>query len=166
MGCEACEIFSERQIAMDTNGARSWIIKASLLLTTGLVLVFVITPALGFPLTFEQARGLLQIVLPVFLGYLGSATHFVFASKQPTAAALKLPEHLVALLIKGPIVVFVIWCSSAIVIFGYSNRIEAKAGSGMTLDMLASLIAGALGLLTTTSGVAVSYLFAVSKKNL
>jgi hypothetical protein len=33
----------------------------------------------GFPLTYPKNLELLQIVSPVFLGYLGAATHFIFS---------------------------------------------------------------------------------------
>jgi len=50
-------------------------------------------------------------------------------------------------------------------VFGYSNRISAKAGSGMSLDVLASLLSAALGLLAVTTNVAASYFFAAEKRS-
>ena len=42
------------------NDARKWLILASLSMTAVLFVFFIIAPALGFPLTFGQARGLLE----------------------------------------------------------------------------------------------------------
>jgi hypothetical protein len=64
------------------NDARKWLVLASLSMTAVLFVFFIIAPAFGFPLTFGQARGLLEIILPVFLGYLGSASHFVFSQRS------------------------------------------------------------------------------------
>ncbi len=64
---------------MNAPTARLWIIRASLL-TTGLNFTFfLIFPALGYPITFDQAIRLLEIVTPVYLAYFGSATYFLFA---------------------------------------------------------------------------------------
>src|SRR6516164_4337019 len=87
------------------NDARKWLILASLSMTACLFIFFLLAPTIGFPLTFSQARGLLEIVLPVFLGYLGSASHFVFShrsrSQREQAAA---SQEMTILLIRGPVI--------------------------------------------------------------
>ena len=50
--------------------ARRWIIVASLVIAGAAFSFFVIAPVLGYPLRFSQAMSILQIVFPVFLGYL------------------------------------------------------------------------------------------------
>lgn len=141
--------------------ARKWLILASLSMTAVLFVFFLIAPAVGFPLTFPQARGLLEIILPVFLGYLGSASHFIFSQGSGRSGrGADLPREMVTLLIRGPVVVFAAISVCAIGVFGYSNRIEAPVGSGMSLDTLASFLSAALGLLAVTTSVASAYLFA------
>jgi len=151
---------------MDADNARKWLITSSLRITGAVFVFFVIAPAVDFPLTFPQARGLLEIVLPVFLGYLGSASHFVFSrrTRRKPIPMNRSPE-LVSLLIRGPVIVFAVVSICAIAVFGYSNRISAKAGSGMSLDVLASLLSAALGLLAVTTNVAASYFFAAEKRS-
>jgi hypothetical protein len=124
-------------------------------------LFFLLAPATDFPLTFPQSLRVLEVVLPVFLGYLGSAASFVF---QPGAGADKLAfrpnaSSLVGLLIWGPLVVFTIALLAIIVTFSITNRLDATPGQGMSIDQLTAGISVILGLLAVTTNVAVSYLF-------
>ena len=94
----------------------------------------------------------------MFLGYLGSASYFVF----PNAARrhrLEPNRELIGLMVKGPVVVFATICVVAIGAFGYSNRPSAQPGTGMTVEMLSTTVSAALGLLAVTTNVAVTYLF-------
>ena len=63
---------------MGKEAARVWLVKASLIVTTLTFVFFIVAPAFNFPLSFGEAIRLLEIVAPVFLGYLGSATQFLF----------------------------------------------------------------------------------------
>lgn len=150
---------------MDADTARRWLVTASLTMTTVVFVFFLIAPAVGFPLTFVQARGFLEIILPVFLGYLGSASHFIFShrSRRPPRIA-GISNEMVALMIRGPVMVFAVICVCAISVFGYSNRIQAPVGSGMSLDTLAGFLSAALGLLAVTTNVASAYLFATEEQ--
>lgn len=151
---------------MTIQTARIWLIKFSLTITSLIFAFFLVAPALGYPLTFEQALRLLEIVTPVFLGYLGSATYFIFGRNGSVQdIAIRGPKELFALLMKGPLYVFGIAMLAAIFAFGYSNASFAPAGSGMTVDLLAGSIAGALGLLAVTTNVIVSYLFSSRERN-
>ena len=143
------------------NDARKWLILASLGMTACLFVFFLVAPTIGFPLTFSQARGLLEIVLPVFLGYLGSASHFVFSHRSKLKRQqAEASQEMTILLIRGPVIIFALICACAVAVFGYSNRIEAPVGSGMSLETLASFLSAALGLLAVTTSIASSYLFA------
>jgi hypothetical protein len=149
---------------MTTDAARNWIVAASLGITAVDFVFFLLAPALGFPLTFDQAVRLLEIVLPVFMGYLGSATHFLFRIPPADAPAeVHPPGGLLGLLVRGPIIVFGLATFAAIFAFGFSNRSMATAGSGMSLDALAGSLSAALGLLSVTTNVAVSYLFSTGE---
>ena len=70
---------------MGVRTIREWLVLSSLLLTgTGLVffVFFSLAPALGFPLEYRQSLRVLEIIFPVFAGYLGSTTLFVFKVEQ------------------------------------------------------------------------------------
>ena len=147
---------------MTTHVARKWLIYASLGTTATAFVFFIIAPVLRFPLTFEQSIRILEIVLPVFLGYLGTATHFVLRGSQTPRRESILPRgkgELLALLVRGPVIVFVIATISAIVAFGVSNSTSASPGSGMSVDTLAVILTAALGLLTVSTNLLVASLF-------
>jgi hypothetical protein len=150
---------------MTIDGARKSIIVTSLV-ATGLVFVFfLVAPPLGFPLEWDQGQRVIEILLPVFLGYLGTATHFLFHSNKPQVLpTLELQNSLLGLLIKGPIWVFAIACAAILFAFGYSNRSTAPSGSGMSIDQLSWAFTAALGILAVTSSVAVAYLFSLGEK--
>jgi hypothetical protein len=145
---------------MTVEMARKWLITASLGITAGVVAFFVAAPAFGFPLTADQAMRLLEIVVPVFLGYLGTASRFVFsAPNRVERVQLRRNDPLVALLIRGPLLVFLLIVFVAVASFGWSNRADAPAGAGMSIDALSGVVSTALGLLAVTTHTAVAYLF-------
>jgi len=147
---------------MTPHVARKWLIYASLITTAAAFVFFLIAPVSGFPLTFEQSIRLLEILLPVFLGYLGTATHFVIRGSQALPNNF-VPSRgrgeLLALLVRGPVLVFVIATVSAITAFGISNGSAAPPGSGMSLETLAIILTAVLGLLTVSTNLLVSALF-------
>jgi len=156
-------------IGMEREAARSWIIKVSLGLTGGVFIFLVLSPFLGYPL--DPGAGdlirLLEILFPVFLGYLGMATHFVFRSEGTAKAGAAEEPPLssnAVLLIRGPVLVWMAMIVAAFTAFGLANRAGAPAGTGMSVDLLAGLVTAALGLLAATTSVAVSYLFSGGEK--
>lgn len=151
---------------MNVDAARRWLIKASLTIT-GLYFVFFFTaPAMGYPLTFEQSIRILEIVLPVFLGYLGNGTYFLFKTHEPNIKrTLKGSPELFRLLVIGPILVFAAASIAAIIAFGLSNRASAPPGSGMNVDLLAGAMSASLGLLAVTTNIIVSYLFSAGESS-
>ena len=103
--------------------------------------------------------------MPVFLGYLGSAVHFVFRNpKESSESKLHPDRQLLGLLIRGPVIVFGLATVAALVAFGAANRRNGPPGSGIGLDTLASILAVVIGLLSATTGAAVSYLFDVKRE--
>jgi hypothetical protein len=140
------------------------LVVASLFFTGTVFVFFLVAPATGYPLTWDQAARVFEIILPVFLGYLGSATQFLFRGGQ-NRKSLKLKDEsgMLGLLIRGPLVVFGVAALAIVFAFGFSNRANAPAGSGMTVDVLAGSFTAILGLLAVTTNVAVSYLFSVGE---
>lgn len=141
--------------------ARKWLILASLAVTGADLLFFILAPSLGYPLMYPDNTRIMQIVLPVALGYLGSMTAFLFQNPQRLRVnpqALPFLEFLV----KGPVVIFAVATIAAVVAFGYGNRQSAPIGTGMSVDTLSLTISAALGLLMVTTNALVSFLFNAS----
>jgi hypothetical protein len=106
---------------------------------------------------------ILQIVLPVFLGYVGAATQFAFGSQQAHAPEVH-TNPMMNILVKGPIMVFGLALLGGVFAFGYSNRSDAPAGEGMRVDDLATVVTTALGLLAVSTNAIVAYLFSVERQ--
>jgi hypothetical protein len=145
---------------MGGDSARKWMILSSLAITGLQMLFLTVAPAFGFPLVYPQNLGLLEIISPVFLGYLGSATNFVFANPR---SVVRVQTQFLGYLAVGPILIYALVVIAAFAAFGYSNRVGAPIGSGMSRDDLATALSAALGLLAVTTGVIISNLFVASE---
>jgi len=145
--------------------ARKLIIKTSLGSTAAVFVFFLVAPLFAFPLGWDQAQRVVEIVLPVFLGYLGTATHFLFKrSNSASDPELGDKAALLGLLVKGPLFVFGCGVAAILFAFGYSNRANARPDSGMSIDQLAWALTAALGILSASTSIAVSYLFSLGEK--
>jgi len=144
--------------------ARKWLIVASLSIT-GFQMVFLfIAPTLGFPISYPKNLDLLQIVSPVFLGYLGAASHFIFKKDQVSTSV---DNEYLGLLVKGPVLIYcvaIIAAFAAFAAFAYSNRLDAEIGTGMSIENLGNAVSISLGLLAVTTSIITSYLFSVEAK--
>jgi hypothetical protein len=151
---------------MTPDQARTWIIRTSLILTTSVFAFVVIAPTVCYPLdpSSNHIIRLLQIITPVFVGYLGSASHFVFSDSAPAANQQQLSPNAV-MLIKGPVLAWIVMSTLAFTAYGLSNRASAAPGSGWSFDFLSGLITITLSLLTATTNLAVTYLFKAEKKS-
>jgi hypothetical protein len=147
---------------MSIHVARKWLIYASLATTAAAFVFFLLAPVFGFPLTFDQAIRLLEILLPVFLGYLGTATHFILREPEtPSRRSISSRGRgeLLTLLVRGPVIVFALATIAAIAAFGISNSASAEPGSGMSVDTLAVILTAVLGILTVSTNLLVASLF-------
>lgn len=150
---------------MTIQSARKWLVLSSLSITGAHFIFFLIAPAVGYPIEYEHSIRLLQISTPIFFGYLGSASRFVFNARgQEKANEVIISNPLLGTLIRGPFIVFGLASVAALCAFGYSNRLAAPPGIGMSVDTLATVITTALGLLAVTTNVAVSALFGGEEK--
>src|SRR5258707_9890909 len=62
--------------------AREWLIYSSLT-ACGTVFVFLfIAPVSGYPIEGRDALRVVEVLIPGFLGYLGSAAHYVFRRSE------------------------------------------------------------------------------------
>lgn len=152
---------------MTMEQARLWIVISSLS-ATGLTLCFLaVGPALGYPISYEDALRLGQIILPLFLGYLGAATHFLFKSEQkkaPHESKEHMPSYF-SFLVKGSLITFLFIILSCIIAYGYTNRMSATPGIGMSVDTLATMLSLALGLLAATTSIIVYNIFPADQKS-
>jgi hypothetical protein len=141
---------------MTARQARKWLILSSLIITGVQIVFLFIAPSFDFPLVYPRNLDLLQIVTPVFLGYLGSAAHFVTLPRAP-----EVPVHgeYLGLMVKGPIIIYAAAVVAAFTAFGYSNRVGVPIGNGMTVENLATALSISLGVLAATTGILIPHLF-------
>ena len=137
---------------------RLWLIAADLLITGFIILFFLVAPVCGYPLTYEEAYQVMQIVFPVFVGYLATAVAFVV---RPAAEQTLTSERLkvLRLLLRGPLVLFgsaiiVVW-----IVFGVSNSRFGAPNSGMSLKVFSNLHTALLSILAATTGGLIAFLF-------
>ena len=153
---------------MTADQARFWLIAGSLSLTAATFGFLATAPSFGYPLLFRDAMRLIEIALPVLLGYLGAAAQFVFhnmAGHAKSGIPGDATNPLLGLMVKGPLTVFTAVIIGLITAFGYSNRSTSHI-SGMSVDDLAAALTGALGILSVTINTAVAYLFSLQNKPL
>ena len=139
---------------------RKWLIIASLGATALTFLFFILAPAFGYPLTYEDAFGVVQIIVPVFTGYLGTAAQFAFANPGNADPAMNANvKPLVRLMVRGPVFVFLFIIVAVVIAFGVTNGEDAAPGSGMSVGLLSTVTTAGLALLAVTTNAAVAYLF-------
>jgi hypothetical protein len=145
---------------LTVSGARLVIVFFSLAITGILLCLFVLSPLLGIP--FNPGRNehfrLVEIVLPVFLGYLGNASHFIFRSHRMVEPQV-LDERILAMLVYGPFIIYIFFNTSLFLSFYLCNQPD---GSGMPIDELTRWFSIALGVLTGTISIINSYVFNAS----
>lgn len=146
---------------MPVDEARKWLIISSLSITGMQIAFLIIAPSIGFPLSYPKNLELLQIVSPVFLGYLGAASHFIF--RNPVSDT-PIYNQLLGIMVKGPIFIYLLAIVAAFSAFAYSNRSAAVIGTGMSVENLSTAISASLGVLAVSTSVIISYLFSVESK--
>jgi hypothetical protein len=152
---------------MTLEQARGWLIRTSLVISFIILLFVIVGPgALGFPLDAERGQDtrILQIILPVFVGYLAAASHFVFSDRgQESATDERTLSGNALTLVKWPVLAWGILTVAMLGAFWYSNRAGGPPGAGWSVDKLAAYLTIGLSLLTATTNIAVNYLFAKGK---
>jgi hypothetical protein len=141
---------------MDASKARIFIVVASLALTGFLLTFLMAAPFLRVPFNENQNENvrLIEIVLPVFFGYLGSASHFLFNANRGREVA---PEQmpLLRILVVGSFGIFTAFIICLFAIFWLSNGSPAA----MSFDSLSRYFSLSMGLLACTISIIASYLF-------
>ncbi len=145
---------------MQLKSAREWLVKSSLILTGATMAFFLVAPTLGFPLTYEKSVQFLAVITPVFAGYIGTASKFVFSKFTPNEAEMEIERQpLFGLLLRGPLIVYTIGVVGLIVGFGYSNRLSATTGDGMTTEVFGISLSLILAFLAAANGALIAKLF-------
>ncbi|MET0502919.1 MAG: effector-associated domain EAD1-containing protein [Candidatus Binatia bacterium] len=151
-------------LQMDASTARVVIVAASLVLTGLLLLFFMAAPFLGAPFNENQNENvrLIEIVLPVFLGYLGSASHFLFYRNRGREVAED-QQSLLGLMVFGSLSLFALFIVALLAIFWVSNLSDSQGA--MDFDSLSRWFSLAMGLLACTIGIVSAYLFGSPQGN-
>ena len=89
---------------MTPTEARTWIIKASLLVYGCVFVFFAVAPALQFPLKYADAINVMKIIVPIFASYLGAATLFVISGQELEDTEPR--SEMLGVLAKWPVVLF------------------------------------------------------------
>jgi len=145
---------------MNTNEARRWLVRFSLLVTGGLLLFLLLAPAVGYPLEYSQAIRLIEIVSPTFVGYLGAAARFLVSKKPaPGFRPGEATRQVSGLVVRGSGWLFALLAAGVLLAFWLTNRSGAAPGAGMDIDLLAGLFTMLLALVTATTGLLISHLF-------
>jgi hypothetical protein len=137
---------------------RLWLLSADLVLTGAVIVFFVVAPVFGYPLTYDESYQVMQIVFPVFVGYLATAVAFVV---RPVADQ-QIDENrrkVLRILIRGPVVLFSVGIVIVWIVFGVSNSRFGIAGAGMTLRVFSNLHTALLAILAATTGGLIAFLF-------
>jgi hypothetical protein len=125
-------------------------------LTAATIMFFLLAPALGYPLEFDQGWALAQISVPVFAGFLATATQF--ATVEHGGGDETAPP-LLAWLIFGPATIYLFGAAAVLFVFWSTNRADAPLGGGMSTQLLSTILTALLGLVTITSNIAIARLF-------
>src|ERR1051325_8369038 len=107
---------------MDGSKARIFIVVASLTLTGFLLVFLMAAPYLRFPFNENQNENLrlIDIVLPVFFGYLGAASHFLFNSNRGREVP-PAQRPLLRILVVGSFGIFTFIIVCLFIVFWVSN---------------------------------------------
>lgn len=150
---------------MSLHEARKWLILASLIACAATFVFVLIAPVAGYPLLWADSLRVLELVIPVFAGYLGAAAQYVFRQRNNESVNAQDGTRLLLIMIKGPVIVFTVMSLAILIGFGLSNRQSATPGEGMNVGTLAGLLSAALGFLAITTNAAVAYLFSVAHQD-
>jgi hypothetical protein len=138
--------------------ARQFIVAYSLSLCGFLLIFLMVAPYLSVPFNsrLNENMRLIEVVLPVFFGYLGSASHFIFNANRGRDVAVA-QEELLFYLVVGPFVIFSVFIFALFAIFTLSGR--WGGGPSMDFDTLSRWFSWGLALLACTVSVITAYLF-------
>jgi len=145
---------------MTPEQARTWIIKYTIVLYVAFSIFFLLAPAVGYPLSYPDSINILKILLPMLLGYIGAAAHFIL--RPVLQDDDELPEsrkRMLSIIVRWPLIGFLLIMVAILFAFWQSNKGQNFTGEGMTPNTLSLIVSIICGLLAATTGAASSYLF-------
>src|ERR1700754_3640996 len=140
---------------MSAGKARRHVLLLSLGTTALFAILLILFPLTGL-VTPEESFSLVQIIVPVFAGYLGSAVPFLFRTGPSTRVR---DAQMLLILIYGPFGLF--WAIGATLSFYFWASNQAGGVTGMGIADLTSYLTLLVAFMNGTVGAVVSYLFKV-----
>lgn len=141
--------------------ARMNLVKSSLAMISLYGLFLILCPVTAYPLFFDQAFQILQIIVPLFLGYLSSAVVFVMQGEPDDQNQV---SELLGLLVIWPFRVVFMLLFALFFAFGYANWPTDTLPTGAInfgFDLLSSMVSFILGIHTAVTSALVAYLFKI-----
>lgn len=134
--------------------ARRKLIILSLLTTVVFSMLLIIAP-LFTPFTSKQSLQVVQIIFPVFAGYIGAAVLFLFRG-DPNKGNVADPT-LLKILIYAPFIVF--WCIAAAILIDFYVSNQPGFGEGMSFSDLTTYVTLIVSFMNITTGAIGAFLF-------
>lgn len=141
--------------------ARVTVIALSLGLTVAFLLFFLIAPVRGYPLKVSEAQELMNVVVPIFSGYLATSAAFVFS--KPDSSPVPLSPLTMFMLISTA-VVFLTLSVVLFWVFYYASKLQAPL-TAMDYPTLRAFFLTIISIMTAVYALAISYLFHAGKTN-
>ena len=137
---------------------RMWLITVDLIITGCVILFFLVAPLFRYPLTYDEAYGVMQIRVPDLRRL---PCHRSCFRSAPSGGADGVPERraILRMLVRGPLFLFAIGIIAVWIVFGVSNSRYGVPGAGMTLKVFSNLHTGLLSILSATTGGLIAFLF-------
>jgi hypothetical protein len=140
---------------MTPQDARRLLILLSLLTTTVFAILLILSPLL-IQIDSTDAYRILQIVFPVFAGYLGTGVLFLFRDKPARNSVAD--AAILRYFVYGPFLIF--WSiSAAVFTYLYLSNLTSSTGAGMKVSDLSNYITMLMAFMNATVGALISFLF-------
>jgi archaellum biogenesis protein FlaJ (TadC family) len=125
------------------------------LLTTVAFSIFLIVSPLFTPFTTKQALQVVQVIFPVFAGYIGAAVLFLFRGDAGRGSIAD--PTLLRILIYAPFVVF--WCIAIAILVAFYISNQPGHGEGMSFSDLTTYVTIIISFMNITTGAIGAFLF-------
>jgi hypothetical protein len=147
---------------MTVKAARMWIVKWSLLLISFYGIFFIMAPIAPYPLGYKESVQLIELIFPLFLGYLSTAVVFTFEGKDVETYT----TDLLGALTKGPFFVATALSLALFTSYWFSQSTLSPLALSrpMEFETFSSLFSAILGIYTATTSALVAYLFGFEKQ--
>lgn len=149
---------------MSYSESRMFLVKSSLGMITFYGLFLILCPISRYPLFFEQSFQIIQIIIPLFLGYLSTAVVFITQEDRDDSSNI---SELLLVLVKWPFKVVFLLLLALFFSFGYANWPSNTPPSGALnfgFELLSSMVSFLLGIHTAITSALVAYMFKIEQE--